>query len=150
MQILETRCLISDLSKSSIAVQSAILLGVQDIQQRFRDDEIDILSKWLSKIDPQKRHQDIRLKRMEGTGEWFLRTERFQQWLNFDRGNEEISSCTTSKNILGVMGSLARVNLFFVLSSSTRYRRNSSTTIQSVSPGSTMIIGISSSKLLRI
>jgi hypothetical protein len=44
------------------------------------DDEMEELLQWLSTLEPQKRHQDIRAKRFEGTGEWFLQLTRFQNW----------------------------------------------------------------------
>lgn len=61
------------------------------------DGEIDDILKWVSAIDPQTRHQDIRLKRMKGTGDWFLRTKEFQTW-----SKDEAETCRSS--ILGCFG----------------------------------------------
>ena len=43
------------------------------------DDRSNILA-WLSPLDPKLRHQDIRDRRVEDVGEWFLQTEEFRSW----------------------------------------------------------------------
>lgn len=35
---------------------------------------------WLSPLEPQRRHDDVRAKRSKGTGTWFLNTTEFQSW----------------------------------------------------------------------
>jgi hypothetical protein len=44
------------------------------------------LLKWISPLEPQIRHQDIRSKRFGNTGNWFLELEEFQKWRNDDVG----------------------------------------------------------------
>ena len=43
------------------------------------DDRSNILA-WLSPLEPRLRHQDIRGQRVEGVGEWLLKTEAFGSW----------------------------------------------------------------------
>ena len=45
------------------------------------DDESKILS-WLSPLDPQVRHQDIRNLRVDSVGDWLLETKEFRNWYN--------------------------------------------------------------------
>ncbi|RPA93496.1 hypothetical protein L873DRAFT_1815826 [Choiromyces venosus 120613-1] len=45
----------------------------------YVDEEPKILQ-WLSPLEPRARHQDVRTRRVEGVGEWFLQTEEFLNW----------------------------------------------------------------------
>jgi len=49
------------------------------------DDEGRQILQWLSPLDPQKRHQDVRTKRLAGLGNWVLETSEFRRW----RGEED-------------------------------------------------------------
>jgi len=42
--------------------------------------------RWLSHLEPQKRHEDVRKVRVKNTGNWLLRAEKFQSWLSVDDG----------------------------------------------------------------
>jgi hypothetical protein len=48
----------------------------------------------ISPLEPHKRHQDIRQKRLEGTGNWFLLQPEFQQWSNDDDNIASILECS--------------------------------------------------------
>lgn len=39
---------------------------------------------WISPLEPHKRHQDIKSKRLKGTGTWFLETGEYEKWCNSD------------------------------------------------------------------
>jgi len=43
------------------------------------DERLQILT-WLSPLEPNLRHQDIRDGRVENVGEWLLQTEEFRSW----------------------------------------------------------------------
>jgi len=49
------------------------------------DERAEILS-WISPLEPLRRHQDIQKQRLDGVGEWFLRTTEFRTWYNGDEG----------------------------------------------------------------
>ena len=51
------------------------------------DDRPNILA-WLSPLDPRLRHQDIRDRRVENVGEWFLQTEEFKSWYAGSEGGK--------------------------------------------------------------
>ena len=36
---------------------------------------------WLSPLEPQTRHYDIRTRRVEKVGDWLLQTEEYRNWL---------------------------------------------------------------------
>ena len=38
------------------------------------------LLNWLSPLQPRVRHNDVRARRQDGIGEWFLRTDEFLGW----------------------------------------------------------------------
>ena len=49
------------------------------------DERAEILS-WISRLEPLQRHQDIQTQRLDGVGEWFLRTTEFQTWYGGTEG----------------------------------------------------------------
>ncbi|KAF8417386.1 hypothetical protein EV426DRAFT_376156 [Tirmania nivea] len=51
-----------------------------DISRKMDDDKVQKLLQLLSPLEPQKRHQDVRASRLEGTGTWLLKHQRFLQW----------------------------------------------------------------------
>jgi len=56
------------------------------------DNESKILA-WLSPLEPQVRHQDIRDQRVDGIGSWLLETREFKDWYN---GSEKKGSDNTA------------------------------------------------------
>ena len=38
------------------------------------------LLNWLSPLQPRVRHNDVRVRRQDGIGEWFLRADEFLRW----------------------------------------------------------------------
>ena len=51
------------------------------------DEKSDILA-WLSPLEPQRRHQDIRIRRVDEVGDWLLQTQEYRNWLGGIRGGE--------------------------------------------------------------
>jgi len=37
---------------------------------------------WLSPLEPHKRHEDVRNRRLDGIGEWLLQRREFTSWSN--------------------------------------------------------------------
>jgi len=44
------------------------------------DEESLRIEAWLSPLEPNKRHQDVRNRRLDGVGEWVLRRSEFESW----------------------------------------------------------------------
>ncbi|KAI5786671.1 ankyrin repeat-containing domain protein [Pyronema domesticum] len=65
---------------------------------RLTEDELEKIIEWISPLDPQKRHDDIKSKRLHGTGAWFLKKPEFIDWCNESQGEH---SGGESKPILG-------------------------------------------------
>jgi hypothetical protein len=66
--------------------------NVKEMIQRSRDEaEIKILD-WLSPLQPQKKHIDVRSRRLKGTGDWFLRLPAFRNWIN-SSGDSNVLCC---------------------------------------------------------
>ena len=55
-------------------------------------DERDKILTWLSPLDPQIRHQDIREHRVEHVGDWLLRSKEYQNWRDGIHGGERNNS----------------------------------------------------------
>ena len=41
---------------------------------------------WLSPLEPQQRHQDVRIDRLDGVGNWVLETTEFREWSESEDG----------------------------------------------------------------
>ncbi|KAF3310099.1 hypothetical protein TWF173_010109 [Orbilia oligospora] len=78
--------LIDQIDKKMDAVSDAIG-GVASMQQEGKHREI---FRWLSPIDPFTRQSDFLRRRQKGTGEWFLETPQFKEWLE---GKEKTLFC---------------------------------------------------------
>jgi hypothetical protein len=48
---------------------------------------------WISPLEPQLRHQDVKSKRLGNTGNWFLDLEDFQKWRDEDQAEISIFGC---------------------------------------------------------
>ena len=42
---------------------------------------------WLSPLEPDIRHQDVRNRRMDGIGDWFLQRNEFESWCGSQDGS---------------------------------------------------------------
>ncbi|RPB00964.1 hypothetical protein L873DRAFT_719608 [Choiromyces venosus 120613-1] len=63
--------------------------NVSNVSNHFTvaDHRSEILA-WLSPLEPQTRHQDIRTRRVNGVGSWLLQTEEFRSWCDGGRAGE--------------------------------------------------------------
>ena len=55
------------------------------------DERAEILV-WISPLDPWIRHRDVGAQRVEYVGDWLLRTEEYQNWVDAIRGGESNNS----------------------------------------------------------
>ena len=51
------------------------------------DERSEILA-WLSPLEPQRRHCDIRTSRIDGVGNWLLETKKYRNWVRGIRGSK--------------------------------------------------------------
>ena len=52
----------------------------------YVDENAEILE-WLSPLEPRLRHQDVRTRRVDGLGDWFLRKKNFVNWRDSEDGS---------------------------------------------------------------
>ena len=52
------------------------------------DDRSQLLA-WLSPLEPNLRHRDIRDQRVHNVGEWLMQTEEFRRWCRLGREGED-------------------------------------------------------------
>ncbi|CCX16348.1 Similar to ankyrin [Exophiala dermatitidis NIH/UT8656]; acc. no. EHY59712 [Pyronema omphalodes CBS 100304] len=71
---------ITDLAASSGAVMNKIAVSVEKVQDMLENAELDKVIQSLSPLEPHKRHQDIKSKRLEDNGKWFLDTPEFKTY----------------------------------------------------------------------
>ena len=51
------------------------------------NEDVEIM-RWLSPLEPNKRHRDVRTARFDGVGDWLLDTDEFRKWRRSDGGLE--------------------------------------------------------------
>ena len=49
-------------------------------------DEYPQMLEWLSLLEPRLRHQDVRTRRLDGVGDWFLQKDEFVNWRDGEDG----------------------------------------------------------------
>ncbi|GAM42216.1 hypothetical protein TCE0_043f15975 [Talaromyces pinophilus] len=54
---------------------------VKKLSQRGDDQEFQIIMNWLTPVNYALQQSDLIARRQEGTGEWLLKSNQFQQWL---------------------------------------------------------------------
>jgi len=51
------------------------------------DEESLRIQAWLSPLEPHKRHEDVRNRRLDGVGEWVLQRSEFESWRKGQEGS---------------------------------------------------------------
>ena len=55
----------------------------------YRSDEHAEIMHWLSLLEPNNRHQSVRIDRFGGVGDWLLETSEFQEWRRGEGGADK-------------------------------------------------------------
>ena len=55
----------------------------------YKSDEDAHIMRWLSPLEPEKRHHGVRTDRFEGVGDWLLITSEFLEWRGGDGGADK-------------------------------------------------------------
>ncbi|KAI5814530.1 hypothetical protein BZA77DRAFT_345631 [Pyronema omphalodes] len=87
--------LVSDISRDSALIKKTSD-GVTELCAQKKDEELKEILQWISPLDPLKRHEDLKSKRFEGTGAWFLKSPKFVTWCHrtaSDEGFNPILAC---------------------------------------------------------
>ncbi|PWW76104.1 hypothetical protein C7212DRAFT_344572 [Tuber magnatum] len=61
---------------------------VGNVSNSYNDTTINVgvgegslrIQAWLSPLEPHRRHQDVRNRRLDGVGDWVLRRNEFESW----------------------------------------------------------------------
>jgi len=56
---------------------------------KFIADENPEIMRWLSPLDPRRRHQDLGNERFDGVGNWLLETNEFREWRSGEGGADK-------------------------------------------------------------
>jgi len=65
-------------------VNSGNIIG--GVNNFYNSDEDAQIMRWLSPLEPNNRHQSVRVDRFDGVGDWFLETGEFRGWKNGEGG----------------------------------------------------------------
>jgi Cdc6-like AAA superfamily ATPase len=66
-------------------VSSAMEEGIDRLNQRQDDKDRRDIANWLTLVDYDPQQSDYISRRQEGTGQWLLNSDEFQEWLNSSR-----------------------------------------------------------------
>ena len=59
-----------------------------------------VIQAWLSPLDPYKRHQEVRNLRLDGIGDWVLKTNEFESlYLGLDGSEKSVLLCYGSQGV---------------------------------------------------
>jgi len=62
--------------------------SVTSVNKVIADENPEIM-RWLSPLDPGRRHQDVRTDRLDGVGNWLLETSEFREWRSSEGGADK-------------------------------------------------------------
>ena len=63
-------------------------------------DENPEIIRWLSPLDPRRRHQDVCTDRLDGVGNWLLETNEFREWRGSEGGADKaVLFCSGSPGV---------------------------------------------------
>lgn len=92
-QQLETFHLLGDIGRRAQSIEQSLI----DQTRTLRDDravrEREQVLEWLSTFKHEQKHHDIRIPRVEGTGEWLLQKVVFQQWRDDPKSRDNTLWC---------------------------------------------------------
>ena len=52
----------------------------------YKSNEDAKIMRWLSPLEPNNRHQDVRTDRFDGVGDWLLEESQFREWRSNEGG----------------------------------------------------------------
>jgi len=55
----------------------------------YKSDEDAEIMRWLSPLEPNNRHQSVRIDRFGRVGEWLLETSEFREWRGSEGGADK-------------------------------------------------------------
>jgi len=59
------------------------------IVQVYKPNRDAQIMRWLSRLEPNNRHQSIHTKRFNGIGDWLLGTTKWREWRGYDGGADK-------------------------------------------------------------
>jgi len=65
-----------------------------------KSDEDARILRWLSPLEPNNRHKDVRTDRFDCVGEWVLETRDFEEWRRSEDGaSKEVLFCSGNPGV---------------------------------------------------
>ena len=65
-----------------------------------KSDEDAQIMRWLSPLEPNNRHQDVRTDRLNGVGDWLLEVSEFREWRDSkDRADKAVVFCSGNPGV---------------------------------------------------
>ena len=55
----------------------------------YKSDKHAEIMRWLSPLEPNNRHQSVRIDRFGGVGDWLLETSEFREWREGEGGADK-------------------------------------------------------------
>ena len=63
--------------------------NVSNIYNTTLLDQRPRILRWLSPLEPRERHQDVRIRRLDGVGDWLLQMSEYANWRDSEDGSEK-------------------------------------------------------------
>jgi len=66
----------------------------------YKSEEDTLILRWLSPLEPNNRHRNVRTDRFDGVGEWLLETREFREWRGSEDGaGKEVLFCSGNPGV---------------------------------------------------
>jgi len=80
-------------------IHSGNIIGSVSNTFYYSDEDAQIM-RWLSPLEPNNRHQDVRNDRFDGVGDWFLETREFREWRDSEgAAHEAVLFCSGNPGV---------------------------------------------------
>lgn len=86
-----TQC--SHVTQQTKNIAESTKVGVDRLVRQQDQEKFQKIVEWLSSVNPKLKQSDLLRSRQEGTGQWFLETDCFRQWVHSTNQDEQTLFC---------------------------------------------------------
>ncbi|CAF9932835.1 hypothetical protein IMSHALPRED_009001 [Imshaugia aleurites] len=90
---LDTFRLLGDVDRRTRSIEQSLTNQAQMLRDDRAVEEREKALNWLSTVKHEQKHHDVRMPRMDGTGEWLLNEVAFRSWRDNSRSRDNVLWC---------------------------------------------------------
>ena len=82
-----------DIDRRTLSIEQSLTIQAQFLGDNRAVMEREKVLNWLSTVKHEQKHNDIRMPRMSGTGEWLLKEAKFRSWRDDSKSRDNVLWC---------------------------------------------------------